>query len=404
MTSIDPVSPVRQPGHVLAILGLLMGFASISTDLYLPAMPDIRTSLGTTSGMVELTVSGYLVGFSLGQLAWGPISDRLGRRLPISVGLTLFILGSAGCALAESINVMLGCRIVQAAGACASVVLSRAMVRDLYRGDRAARMMSTLITVMAVAPLTGPLVGGQILRLANWRGIFWALVVIGLAALLAVWTLPETLPPGRRVRGSFLQVLSGYGALLLDLRLMGTAGAGALIYGGSFAYVAGSPFVYISYYHVGPQFYGFLFGAGIIGMMCANLLNGRLVTRYGARQMLRCGSCLAALSGGLLALDAWTGWWSIWGVFIPVFFFVSSSGFIFANSITLATEDFPRSAGTVAGLVGALQYGCGMLAAALVGACADGTPWPMGWVIALAATGSLFCAYLHRGSHQRMPR
>ena len=162
----------RHGWRVLAILSALMGFASISTDLYLPAMPAMGRALGADAGMVELTVSGYLIGFSLGQLLWGPIGDHYGRRLPVAIGLVLFVIGSAGCALADSAGAMIGWRIVQAVGACAGVVLSRAMVRDLYEGYRAAQMLSTLMTVMAIAPLLGPILGGQILAFAGWRAIF----------------------------------------------------------------------------------------------------------------------------------------------------------------------------------------------------------------------------------------
>jgi len=166
-------STLATPGwHVLAVLSLLMGFASISTDLYLPAMPEMSRSLHSNPGLVELTISGYLIGFSLGQLLWGPISDRYGRRPSIGVGLVLFVIGSAGCALSGSVLTIIGWRVVQAIGACASVALSRAMVRDLYEGNRAAQMLSTVIAVMAIAPLVGPLVGGQILALAGWRAIF----------------------------------------------------------------------------------------------------------------------------------------------------------------------------------------------------------------------------------------
>jgi MFS transporter, DHA1 family, multidrug resistance protein len=176
----------RHGWRVLAILSALMGFASISTDLYLPAIPAIGASLGANTGMIELTVSGYLIGFSLGQLLWGPIGDRYGRRLPVAIGLVFFVIGSAGCALAGSAWAMIGWRIVQTVGACAGVVLARAMVRDLYAGERAAQMMSTLMTVMAIAPLLGPIVGGQILNLASWRAIFWTLVGVGIATLLAL--------------------------------------------------------------------------------------------------------------------------------------------------------------------------------------------------------------------------
>src|SRR3954452_24210134 len=260
----------RHSWRVLAILSALMGFASISTDLYLPAMPAMGRALGADAGTVELTVSGYLIGFSLGQLLWGPIGDRYGRRGPVAIGLVLFVIGSAGCALAGSAAGMIGWRVVQAVGACAGVVLARAMVRDLYAGERAAQRLSTLMTVMAVAPLLGPIVGGQILSLAGWRAIFWTLVGVGTATLAALFTLPETLPPERRNREPLGRAIATYGVLMRQRRLIGYAAADGFFYAGIFAYVAGTPFANSSYHHVPPQLYGLLFGAGIVGIMAAS--------------------------------------------------------------------------------------------------------------------------------------
>ncbi|MFG1378735.1 multidrug effflux MFS transporter [Xanthobacter autotrophicus] len=385
---------VQHGWRVLAILSALMGFASISTDLYLPAMPAMGRSLAASAGMIELTVSGYLIGFALGQLLWGPISDRYGRRLPLSIGLVLFVIGSAGCALSYDAWTMISWRMVQAVGASAGVVLSRAMVRDLYEGPRAAQMMSTLMTVMAIAPLVGPLVGGQILALAGWHAIFWILVGVGLATLLALLTLPETLPPKQRNPEPVGRALLRYGELLGRRRLMGYAGAGGFFYGGMFAYIAGTPFAYITYHHVPPELYGLLFAVGIIGIMLTNIVNARLVTRFGSDRLLAFGSAAAAFAGLVLAGAAWTGWGGLWGLVVPLFIFVAATGFIVANSIAGALAGFPERAGAVSALVGALQYGSGILGSALVGAFADGTPWPMGWVIAVAGIGSLACTRL----------
>ncbi|WP_245263233.1 multidrug effflux MFS transporter [Azorhizobium doebereinerae] len=379
---------------MLGILSLLMGFASISTDLYLPAMPAMGHALGTSSGMMEWTVSGYLIGFSLGQLLWGPVSDRHGRRPPVAVGLVLFVIGSAGCALAGSASAIIGWRVVQAVGASAGVVLSRAMVRDLFEGPRAAQMLSTLITVMAIAPLLGPVAGGEILALAGWRAIFWILVGVGLLTLFALPTLPETLPVERRSREPLGRALMGYGALLGDRRLLGYAGAGGFFYGGMFAYIAGTPFSYITYHHVPAQLYGLLFAAGIIGIMATNMINARLVVRFGSDRLLTYGTMGAAGAALVLALAARTDWGRLWGLAAPLFVFVSATGFIVANSIAGALNDFPERAGAVSALVGALQYGSGIVGSGLVGAFADGTPWPMGCVIALAGIGSLLCTRL----------
>jgi len=388
---------IEVPAHspwILLILSVLMAFASISTDLYLPALPVMGGVLHAAPGTMALTISGYLIGFSVGQLFWGPISDRYGRRLPIALGLLLFILGSAGCALSTSAGMLIAWRVLQALGACASVVLARAMVRDLYVGHRAAQMMSTLMTVMAIAPLIGPSVGGQILQLASWRAIFWTLVGVGLATLAALRLLPETWPPQRRHTEPLTQALGRYGELLRHRRLLGYAGTGGLFYGGIYAYVAGTPFAYISYHHVSPQHYGLLFALGIVGIMGTNLLNARWVVRFGSDRLMRLGAVGAASAGGLLMLTGWTDWGGLLGLVIPLFLFVSATGLIVANSIAGALSLFPGRAGAVSALIGATQYGTGIAGSALVGLLADGTPWPMACVIGLMAFGTLLCAWL----------
>ncbi|AJY68342.1 MFS transporter [Geobacter sulfurreducens] len=384
---------MREPAslgwRMLAVLSLLMGFAAISTDLYLPAMPLMSRDLNANTGMVEWTISGYLIGFSVGQLLWGLISDRYGRRSSVGIGLLLFVVGSAGCALSGSALAIIGWRIVQALGACASVALSRAMVRDLYDGNRAAQMLSTLITVMAIAPLIGPLVGGQIVVLAGWRAIFWTMVGIGIVALAALFTIPETLPAARRNQESLGRALGRYGELLRDSRFLGYAGAGGFFYAGMFAYIAGTPFAYINYYHVPEQQYGLLFGLGILGIMASNILNSYLVSRFDYDRMLLVGTIIATFSASMVAVFARTGWGGLLGLVVPLFMFVFATGFIVANSITGAMDKFPERAGAVSALVGALQYGSGIVGSGLVGLFSDGTPWPMGWVIVICGIGSL---------------
>lgn len=386
----------RHGWRVLAILSTLMGFASISTDFYLPAMPAMARSLHADAGTLEWTISGYLVGFSVGQLMWGPISDRHGRRLPIASGLVLFVIGSIGCATADAASAMICWRIVQAIGASAGVVLSRAMVRDLYEGPRAAQMLSTLITVMAIAPLLGPMLGGQILALAGWRAIFWTLVGIGLLTLAALTTLPETLPAGRRDREPLTSALGQYRALLGHRRLLGYAGAGGFFYGGMFAYVAGTPFAYITYHHVPAQHYGLLFAAGMLGIMATNTINARLVPLLGSDRLLIAGTAMATIAGAAVATAALTDWGGLWGLAVPLFLFVSATGFIVANSIAGALNSHPSRAGAVSALIGAAQYGTGIAGSGLVGAFANGTPWPMAVLIAIAGVGSLACAAVLR--------
>jgi len=384
----------RHPLRIMAILATLMAFGSISTDLYLPAMPAMARDLGADTGAMEFTISGYLIGFSLGQLLWGAVSDRVGRRLPVAIGIILFVIGSAGCALSGSAAEVIGWRIVQAVGACAGVVLSRAMVRDLFSRDRAAQMLSTLIVIMAIAPLAGPLLGGQVLRFASWHWIFWLLVGIGGMTLAALFTVPETLAPEQRDPDAVRHALSRYGELLADRRILAYAGIGGFFYAGAFAYIAGSPFAYISYYHVPASAYGLLFGAAILGIMAMNMLNSRLVAHFGSDRLLRAGAMMAAMTGLLAALAGWTGWGGLVGLLVPLLGFSALNGLIVANSLAGALAAWPDRAGAASALVGAIQYGSGILGSALVGLLADGTPWPLGLVIGLAGIGSLACTRL----------
>lgn len=388
--------------RVFAILALLMGFASVSTDLYLPAMPTMAHELKAKRGLVEWTISGYLVGFSLGQLLWGPIGDRLGRRIPVAIGLLLFIAGSAGCALAQNVEAMIGWRVLQAAGACASVVLGRAMVRDLFEGDRAAQMMSSLMTVMMIAPLMGPVLGGQILILAGWRAIFWVLVGVGALTLLLLATLPETLAPHRRNTEPFSRSLQLYAQLLKHRSLLGYGAAGGFFYAGLFAYIAGTPFAYIDYHHLPAQHYGLVFAIGILGITATHFANARLVGRLGSLFLLQRGAQVAACAGIAVAIAAKTGWGGLPGLVVCLFFFTAMTGFIVANSIAGALTYFPRHSGAVSALVGAMQYGSGILGSALVGALNDGTPFAMGAIIGIAGIGCAFCAGRVRISPEEM--
>jgi len=378
--------------RVIVILSLLMAFASISTDLYLPALPTMAEALSANAGTLEFTISGYLVGFSLGQLVWGPLGDRYGRRLPIAIGLVLFIIGSAGCAVSTSATMIISWRAVQAVGACASVVLARAMVRDLYVGPRAAQMMSTLMTVMAIAPLIGPSVGSVILHVGSWRAIFWVLVAVGGITFACLRLLPETLPAEVRCREPLWKAFSAYLTVLKHRQMLGYAGAGGFFYGGIYAYIAGTPFAYISFHHVSPRAYGVLFAVGIVGIMVTNQINSRLVPRFGSDRLMVSGTAVAALSGISVSLTAWTGYGGLAGLIVPLFVFVSATGFIVANSIAGALNAYPLRAGAVSALIGSVQYGTGIVGSALVGLLADGTPTPMGLVIAVMAIGSALSA------------
>jgi len=379
----------------MLILSTLLSFASLSTDMYMPAMPAIAADLHADAGRVSLTVSTFLVGFSIGQLFWGPLSDRIGRRLPVAIGLMFFMAGSVGCAMSGSIGHMLAWRVVQAFGACSGPVLGRAMVRDLYARDQAARMLSTLMLIMGAAPLLGPLFGGEVLRFTSWRVLFWLLAVVALLTLGTLHWLPETLPPERRSRESARVTIQQYLSLCIDRRLLVYTLCGAFWYLGCYAFIAGASFVYVDYYHVTPAMFGILFSCNAVGILSMNFVNSRLVGRFSSPQMLRFGSWIMGAAGLLFAIDTYTGVGGVFGLVVPFLFVEAAGGLVIANSVASALAEFPRQAGSASSLIGAIQYGSGILSGAMLNWFASGTPWTLGWIIGLSGVGcvaSLFFA------------
>lgn len=376
-----PAAAASQTGlFFILILSGLMAFTSLSTDIYLPAMP---TMAGDLNGNVELTVTGFLVGFAIAQLIWGPISDHLGRRTPLFIGMVLFIIGSAGCALSTDITQIVFWRVFQALGACTGPMLARAMIRDLFARTRAAQMLSTLVLVMAIAPIAGPLIGGQIIRLSTWHSIFWLLVAIGVLMFISLLWLPETLPEERRVKASLAGAFRHYRALLTNGRFMRYTLSLTFYYVGAYAFITGSPFVYIRYYHVDPQHYGWLFALNIVGVMAMSVVNRRLVQRHALEQLLKYATMLAALAAVALALLVKLEIGGVIAIIITVFLLFSMNGIIAATSTAAALDAALNIAGSASALIGSLQYGSGIISSLLLARLSDGTPWTMAWIIAL---------------------
>lgn len=391
----SPVTTASQTGLTfILILSGLMAFTSLSTDIYLPAMPTMAEDL---HGNVELTITGFLIGFTIAQLIWGPISDHMGRRKPLFIGMVLFIIGSAGCALSTSITQIVFWRVFQALGACTGPMLARAMIRDLFARTRAAQMLSTLVLVMAIAPIAGPLIGGQIIRLSTWHSIFWLLVVIGALMFISLNWLPETLPEDKRVKASLAGAFRNYRSLLTNGRFMRYTLSLTFYYVGAYAFITGSPFVYISYYHVDPQHYGWLFALNIIGVMAMSVVNRRLVQRHALEQLLKYATMLAALAAVALALMVKLESGGIVAIIVSIFLLFSMNGIIAATSTAAALDAVPNIAGSASALIGALQYGSGIISSLLLAAFSDGTPWTMAWIIALFTLLSAVLAFRVKG-------
>ncbi|KGQ71115.1 MFS transporter [Chelonobacter oris] len=372
------------------ILSALMAFTSLSTDVYLPAMPQMQQDL---QGNIELTVTGFLIGFAVAQLIWGPISDKIGRRKPLFIGMILFIIGSVGCALSQTIDEIVFWRIFQAVGACTAPMLARAMIRDLYARTRAAQMLSTLTIIMAIAPIIGPLLGGQLLKISSWHTIFWLLAAIGGLMLASLFFLPETLAQAKRGVGSLSGSFANYRLLLCNRHFMRYTWCITFFYVAAYAFIVGSPFVYIRYYGVAAQHYGWLFALNIIGVMSVSFLNRTLVKKFSLDTLLRAATFIAVSAALLLAVFAKWQIGGIVGIIVPIFIFFATNGIIAATATAAALDGVPETAGAASALIGSLQYGSGIVSSLLLAWLSDGTPWTMAWIIALFACLSAVMAF-----------
>lgn len=384
--ALSPPAAGKTTGlSLVLILSALMAITSLSTDIYLPAMPVMATDL---QGDAELTITGFLIGFCIAQLVWGPVSDHFGRRLPLFIGMVLFIAGSVGCALSTDIVQIVFWRVFQALGACTGPMLARAMIRDLFSRTRAAQMLSTLMIIMAVAPIAGPLIGGQMIKVTSWHTIFWLLAIIGVLMLVSLFWLEETLPAEKRVKASLSGAFANYAILLRNASFMRFTLCLTFYYVAAYAFITGSPFVYIRYFGVDPQHYGWLFAVNIIGLMAVSVVNRRLVHRYPLESLLRFAVFAATLAAVILAAATGFGFGGIGLIIVAVFVFFSMNGIIAATSTACALDAVPNVAGSASALMGSLQYGSGIISSLLLALLSDGTPWTMGWIMAVFTLAS----------------
>lgn len=364
-------------GIFLTILGALMAVNSLATDVYLPAMPAMTDMLGPGA---EFTISGYLFGFMIAQLVWGPISDRIGRIKPLLMGSALFVIGTIGCATATSMTSLVVWRVFQAIGACVGPMLSRAMVRDRYSLTEAADKLSLLTMVMAVAPIIGPSVGGAIISVAQWQDIFWLVAFVGLLIGIAVLALPETWPKERRHTAGIGKAFKVYGELFTNKGFMKYTLCVAFFYMAAYAIIAGTPFVYITYYGIPEIYYGSLFALNVVGVMVMSFFNRQLVRRYTLDTLLKAATAVALVGAVVLLVLIGTNWLGAVGVIASIVVIFGTNGIIAACTTAAALDMAGDKAGTAAALVGSLQYGSGIISSVGLALFANGTPWPMGWI------------------------
>ena len=384
------VAPVRRL-RLVVVLGALSGLTPLAIDAYLPALPAIAADLGATPSSTQLTLTALLLGLAVGQAVAGPVSDTVGRRGPVLVGLVGFTIASLLCALAPSVPVLVALRFLQGATGAAGVVAARAVVRDLYEGAAAARMFASLILVMGVAPVLAPVLGAQVLRVTAWQGVFVLLALLGLLLLLLSWrTLPESLPPERRRPGSLRVTGRVAAGLLRDRRFLAYVLAGGFGFAAMFTYISGSSFALQQVYGLSPSAFSGVFAANAVGFVAMSQVSGRLVARTGASALLVAGSLLA-LTGSTLALVAVLGELGLPVLLPGLSLVVASLGFIAPNATALALSDHGAVAGTASALLGILQYGVAGAAAPLAGLVA-GSVLPMTLTMVACAGAAVLLA------------
>lgn len=381
---------------VTFVLGGLTAMPPLSMDMYLPALPEVTDALHSPAATIQLTLTACLMGMALGQLVVGPMSDKWGRRRPLLIGLLVYVLATAICAFAPTAELLIAFRLLQGLAGAAGIVIARAVVRDLYDGVAMARFFSTLMLISGVAPVVAPLIGGQVLRVTDWRGIFVVLTVVGLALTLLVWKrLPETLPPERRHDGGTVAALRTMRSLLADRVFTGYMLAGGFAFAALFAYISASPFVIQEIYGASPQTFSLLFGVNSVGLIAAGQLNGKvLVGRVSLDKVLGTGICLVALAAAALLLMT-TG---VLGdgiglapVAVGLFVLMSSMGLALPNTQSLALTRTPHAAGSASALLGTCSFLVGAVASPLVGVAGEDTAVPMAVVQLACALAALTC-------------
>ncbi|TXK74490.1 multidrug effflux MFS transporter [Paenibacillus sp. N3.4] len=382
---------------IVLVLGALASFGPLSLDMYLPALPLLANDLHTNTSLTQMSLTACILGLSLGQLIAGAVSDVRGRRIPLLIGLVIYAISSLLCMFSPSIWLFLGLRFIQGLAGAAGIVISRAIVRDMYEGVELTKFFALLMLVNGSAPILAPIIGGEILQFTSWRGVFLVLSLFGVVMLAAVvFGLKETLPVHRRAKGGFSQTLRTFRGLLSDRMFMGYTLTQGLVFAGMFAYISGSPFVLQEIFGVSPQMFSLCFAVNGLGIIIAGQVTGRLAGKVSERRLLAGGLGLAAFGGMLLLISTLAGL-GLYAILVAFFFIVSSVGPVSAATSSLALQNQGKSAGSAAALLGLLSFIGGGVVAPLVGLGGSQTAVPLGIIIAVLELGAIVCFILLTG-------
>lgn len=382
---------------LLPLVGLLSMISPFATDMYLPAFPELTADLATTPSTVQLTLTTFLVGLAFGQLAFGPLSDRWGRKTPLIVGAAVCTLASVGAALAPSIELLLAARFVQGFSGAAGVVIARAIVADVYRGAEAARAYSLLGVVIGIAPVAAPVLGGLLAAPIGWRGLLWVLAALTATMLIAALFLVETHPRERRLAAASRRTGAGPRrpvalVLLANRVFVAHALVAASAFAALMAYISASPFVFQELMGLDERGSGLLFGLNSVGLILMSTLNARLVRRHSTRSLLAVGLVLLSTGVTVLAVLVLSGAPAVW-LSVPMFVIVASVGLVFGNTVALAMRAAGATAGSGSALIGFAQFVAGATAAPLVGLRPDAVAELL-VVVAGTAVAASWVAYL----------
>ena len=363
------------------LLGTLAAMGPLTIDMYLPSFPTIVSAFGTTATYVQVSLTACLLGIGLGQLILGPMSDVHGRKKPLLIALIAYFMASLLCVFSPSIEFFIAARFLQGFAAAAGIVISRAVVRDLYSGRELTKFFALLMLINNLAPILAPVLGGGILAFTEWTGVFAVLSTIGfLLFAIVLWRMDETLPEQMRVPSNLSHTLRNFLSLLKNRQFMGYALAQGFIMAGIFAYVAGTPFVYQNIYGVSPQMFSILFGMNGFGLIIGTQVVGRLTGVVSEKRFLESGLFISLTSGTLLLIAVLLNG-SLITIVVPIFFFVASIGVISTSSFSLAMEKQGHIAGSASALLGLLPFILGAITAPLVGIAGEETAIPMGAII-----------------------
>ena len=380
----------RQRTTVILCLGLLSAIGPFSIDMYLPGFPAIAKNLNTTIDEVALSLSSYFVGISVGQLIYGPLLDRFGRKRPLYIGLFIYMLASLWCATVTSVQMLIVLRTVQALGVCVGLVASRAMIRDLFPVAESAKVFATLMLVLGVSPMIAPTVGSYFAAGPGWHYIFIFLAVLGMATLIiSYFGLPESRKPNPYFSLKPKPIVSNYWNVLRHPQFYIYTFTGSVASAGLYAYIAGSPNVFIKIFGVSEQRYGWLFAFNAAGLIGCSQLNSLALRRFTSEQLAKWALIAQSVGGILLFAGTVSGVLNLYTTVAFTFIFLGAQGFIFPNLSALGMAPFSKIAGSASALMGAIQLGIAATASAVVSLLSDGTARPMTGIMMFCSLGGL---------------